>query len=137
MTFTDHVYHNVVLNFKMSTMCLEIHPRNIKGIYAHINNGKMDKIIYILFFTKMCGLDGGAMVIFPSLYRGKKPHKEQLCYCIKSDRKEPWAPHSIVRHLQGKTSLPSVYAQSSMGTSVLCSYLINRVRVEKILVLPS
>ena len=127
MTFTDHVYHNVVLNFKMSTMCLEIYPWNIKGIYARINSGKMDKIIDILFFTKICV----ALTVVPWWYflyftGGNKAHKEKLCYSIKSDRREPWAPHSKVRHLQGETSLPSLCSQSSMGTSVLCSYLINR-----------
>lgn len=54
MTSTNHVYHNVVLNYKMSTRCLEIYPQNIKGIYAHINNGKTDTIIDISRFTKAC-----------------------------------------------------------------------------------
>jgi hypothetical protein len=98
----------------------------------------MDKIIYVLFFRKMGGLESGSMVIFLFLYTGKRLHEEELCHFIESWNEVPWALHSVVSLLQRKADMLLYMRPKLQGEiRVLCLYLTNGLRIEKALFLPS
>lgn len=46
----------------------------------------------LIFQKDMCGLDSGAVMLFPSLHTEKKLPKYKLCYFIENRSKVPWAP---------------------------------------------